>query len=234
MKTKNLLVIAVVVLILFSPLTLKLCDLQNTKPQTPTATRAGPIKVACVGDSITQDSDYPSVLQTLLGDNYSVGNFGSRGSTVTLNTWKPYMNQSEFQAAQDFDPDIVVIMLGTNDDLSGARPYNASFEDDYTALITSFLNLEGDQQILIAKPPPIFNDSADLSPAYLWDTIIPKTENVANNLNLPIIDVYDAFGNNSSYFVDGVHPNSQGAELIASQVYDAINAQDDSTNFPDG
>ena len=73
-----------------------------------------------------------------------------------------------------------------------------------------------------------------MSPAYLSDTIIPKTENVANNLNLPIIDVYDAFGNNSSYFVDGVHPNSQGADLIASQVYDAINEQDVSSIFPDG
>jgi lysophospholipase L1-like esterase len=125
-------------------------------------------------------------------------------------------------------------MLGTNDDLSGARPYNASFEEDYTTLITSFQQLDSNPQILIANSPPIFNDSADLSPAYLSDTIIPKTENVANNLNLPIIDVYDAFGNNSSYFVDGVHPNSQGADLIASQVYDAINEQDVSSIFPDG
>jgi acyl-CoA thioesterase I len=229
-RTKKIMVMAIAVVILFSPLTLKLCDLQNTKPQTPTVAKSVPVKVACVGDSITQDSEYPSVLQTLLGENYSVGNFGSRGSTVTLNSWKPYMNQSEFQAAQDFEPDIIVIMLGTNDDLSGARVYNASFEDDYTTLITSFLQLDSNPQVLIAKSPPIFNDSSDLSPTYLSNTIIPKTENVANHLNLPIIDVYDAFGNDSTYFVDGVHPNSQGAELIASEVYGAIS---DAQNTPD-
>ena len=42
-------------------------------------------------------------------------------------------------------------------------------------------------------------------------------------MNLPVIDVYTAFGEHSDYFVDGVHPNSQGAALIASEVYKAIN-----------
>ena len=28
----------------------------------------------------------------------------------------------------------------------------------------------------------------------------------------------------SDYFIDGVHPNSQGATLIATEVYDSINS----------
>lgn len=74
-----------------------------------------PIRVACVGDSITQGSGYPAKLQVLLGTNYSVGNFGVSGSTVTLNSTKPYMNQTAFEKAQQFQPKVVVIMLGTND-----------------------------------------------------------------------------------------------------------------------
>jgi lysophospholipase L1-like esterase len=48
-------------------------------------------------------------------------------------------------------------------------------------------------------------------------------------MNLPVIDVFTAFGNRTDYFVDGVHPNSEGAALIASEVYKAINPQRYST-----
>jgi lysophospholipase L1-like esterase len=158
----------------------------------------------------------------MLGDTYSVGNFGSTGSTVLLNSWKPYMNQSQFKDAQAFNPDIVVIMLGTNDDLKELEQYNESFEEDYSALVSSFQQLESSPQILIANSPPIFSNSSDLSPSYLANTIIPCTFDVANKMCLPLIDVYDSFGNHTDYFQDGVHPNSQGAALIASDVYDAI------------
>ncbi|MGA2386231.1 MAG: GDSL-type esterase/lipase family protein [Candidatus Bathyarchaeia archaeon] len=188
-----------------------------------------PIRVACVGDSITEITGYPSDLQTLLGDNYSVGNFGVSGSTVLLNSWEPYMNQSAFQKALNFQPNIVVIMLGTNDDLQMLRAYNASFEEDYAKLIASFQQLVSTPRIYIVKPPPIFSNSSDLSIPYFNEVIIPKIEDLANNMGLPIIDVYTAFGNHADYFVDGVHPNSQGAALIASEVYKAINPQTCST-----
>jgi lysophospholipase L1-like esterase len=181
-----------------------------------------PIRIACVGDSITEVSGYPSVLQSLLGDNYTVGNFGVSGSTVSLNSWKPYMDQPEFQSAEAFKPDIVVIMLGTNDDLIGLHQYDESFENDYAKLVTSFQQLQSKPQIWIAESPPIFSNSSDLSSDYLANTIIPKTEDLANQMNLPIIDVYNAFGNHTDYLQDGVHPNSQGAELIANEVYNMI------------
>ena len=71
-----------------------------------------PIRVACIGDSITERSSNASDLQTLLGANYSVNNFGVSGSTVTLNSYKPYMQQPQFQIAEDYELDIVIIMLG--------------------------------------------------------------------------------------------------------------------------
>jgi len=182
-----------------------------------------PIRVACVGDSITEITGYPSDLQTLLGDNYSVGNFGVSGSTVLLNSWEPYMNQSAFQKALNFQPNIVVIMLGTNDDLEMLRPSNASFEEDYIKLISAFQQLESNPRIWVVEPPPIFSNSSDLSISYFNGVIVPKIQELANQTNLPIIDVYNAFGDHSDYFVDGVHPNSQGAALIASEVYKAVN-----------
>lgn len=193
------------------------------QPLSPNITvKASPIRVACVGDSITAITGYPSDLQSLLGPGYLVGNFGVNGSTVMLNSWKPYMYQSEFQKALDFKPGIVIIMLGTNDDLEMLRPSNASFEEDYAKLISAFQQLGSKPQIWIVTPPPIFSNSSDLSVPYFSGVIIPKIEELANKMNLPIIDVYNAFGTHSDYFVDGVHPNSEGAALIASEVSKAI------------
>jgi acyl-CoA thioesterase-1 len=218
MKTKMKQIAVVIALIISVPL---IAGFQSTNLQSKDI--FAPIRVACVGDSITAITGYPSDLQLLLGTNYSVGNFGAYGSTVLLNSWKPYMDQPQFQSAMDFRPNIVFIMLGTNDDLQGLRQYNESFEDDYTKLIVSFQSLDSKPQIWIMTPPPIFNNSSDLSNEYLAETLVPHIENLTSSLNLPTININSDFGNHAEYFVDGVHPNSQGASLIASEAYKAIN-----------
>jgi acyl-CoA thioesterase I len=185
-----------------------------------------PIKVACVGDSITEITSYTSHLQSMLGPNYTVGNFGVSGSTVSLNSSKPYMKQPQYTAAQNFDPDIVVIMLGTNDAHSYLQQYSANFVRDYTLLADSFENLSSTKQVIVVKSPPVYNNNLDLNPFFFAQSVIPSIEDVANQQNLPTVDVYDAFGNHSDYTVDGVHPNDEGATIIASQVADAINIDD--------
>jgi sialate O-acetylesterase len=188
-----------------------------------------PIRVTNVGDSITERSSYASDLQTLLGANYSVSNFGVSGSTVTLNSYLPYMQQPQFQRAENYQPNIVVIMLGTNDAHSYLEKYNETFEQDYTKLTHAFQELDNKPQIFIVESPPVFNNSLDLDPTFFSSDIIPHIQNVANTQNIPTVDVYDAFGNHSDYTQDGIHPTDEGATLIASEVYNAINPQDDSS-----
>ena len=216
----KLLALGIIVMIAISGLAAYTVIAINTAPQ--------PIRVACVGDSITQGSGYPDKLQTLLGSNYAVRNFGVSGSTVSQHSTLPYMNQIEFRKAEDFNPEIVVIMLGTND----ANPeiaYNEdNFEADYVRLVNSFEELEGDQYIWVVKSPPIFSDNSAYNNTYLATTVLPHIDNIASQLNLPTVDMYNAFGNRSDYFMDGVHPNADGASLIASNVYDAITLPDGS------
>jgi lysophospholipase L1-like esterase len=180
------------------------------------------IRVACIGDSITRGSGYPAKLQLLLGSNYDVGNFGVDGSTVSLKSSIPYMNQPAYQNALDFDPDIVVIMLGTNDAKPSVMTYNGTFEDDYTTLVSSFQRLDSKPQVYIAESPPVQNSSKTVSASDFSQTVLPDIQDVAQNLSLPIIDVYDAFQNHSDFFMDGVHPDSDGATLIACDVAIAI------------
>src|SRR3990170_2648576 len=148
--TKNVLLAALVVVLTISVsyAALFLANIgNNSKPSTP-------ISVACVGDSITEWSGYPANLQALLGDDYSVGNFGVAGSAVSTNWYKPYMNQSAFQEGKDFEPAIVVIMLGTND----AHTYQSTsnFASDYKLLIGEYGALESKPRIFLVRPPPIF------------------------------------------------------------------------------
>ena len=179
------------------------------------------VRVACVGDSITEGSGYPDNLQIMLGPEYDVGNFGVSGSTVSLNSERPYMKAPARAASEAFQPSIVVIMLGTND-AQASGELNGDFSEDYKTLISEYQALLSEPEIWLVKPPPIFENQLNLSDASLEQGIIPQIEEVANELGLPMIDVYSIMASYPEYFMDGVHPSSEGASVIANQIIQAI------------
>lgn len=187
-------------------------------PIAPTAA----VRVACVGDSITAASGYPTYLQTMLGENYTVGNFGVMGSAVTFKSDKPYVNQFAFQRAKVFNPDIVVIMLGTNDARTNNYPHIEDFSENYKRIVSDFQALQTQPEIWLVEPPPIYNNTMDLKETNLVQGVLPNIQQVSIDLHLPVINVYAALTNHSEYFGDGVHPSSEGAELIANEVYSAV------------
>ena len=114
-------------------------------------------------------------------------------------------------------------MLGTNDAQPSLHRYNTSFVDDYVKLVAAFQGLSSKPKIWIVLPPPIFSNQDDkIDPEYFKLTIIPAIEQVARETNLPIVDVYSALISHSNFFPDGLHVNSEGAKLIADQIYKAI------------
>ena len=189
-----------------------------------------PIRVACVGDSITQGTEYPADLQMLLGSRYNVNNFGKGGAMISLNSDNPYVDDSQFQDAKEFKPNIVIIMLGTNDAHMGLNQTNASFIKDYLELVSEFQGLASNPQVWIVMPPPIFSNEGGLNSTYFSQNVIPSIEQVGNKMDLPVIDVYTPLIVHAEYFPDGVHPNGEGAQLIASIIYNAIISQDNATS----
>ena len=215
-KKLMLLAISLAILIISSGIAAFYMSTQNKN------TKEDKIRVACVGDSITEGTDYPADLWMLLGANYTVGNFGVGGSAVSLDAEKPYMKESAFQEAKAFQPNIVVVMLGANDASPINSKGNVSFVEDYVKLVREFQALSTKPKIYIVKPPPVFSNGTGLNPEYFADNVIPSIEEVANQTNLPIINVYSALVNSSIFFPDGVHPNAEGAKLIANEIYKAI------------
>ena len=180
------------------------------------------IHVACVGDSITEGSGYPANLQAMLGARYFVGNFGVTGSAVSLDSETPYINQSAFQRGKSFQPSIVIIMLGTNDAAEYLNRSVGDFAADYRNLVEAYEMLESNPEIWLVRPPPLFDNNLNLSNTNLEQAIIPCIEQVADELDLPVIDVNMVLADCPEYFGDGVHPNKEGAALIASTVCQTV------------
>jgi lysophospholipase L1-like esterase len=193
----------------------------ETQPRTRSPTKT--IHVACAGDSITNGTEYPVDLMTMLGANYTVGNFGVGEATISLESQRPYIDQPEFQSAKKFMPNIIVIMLGTNDAYPSIQQNPGNFTNDYKKLITSFQEISTRPKIFVVLPPPIFSTNAGRpNETALREDVIPLIKQVANETNLATIDVHTALINHPDYFWDGIHPNNKGARVIATQVYDTI------------
>ena len=179
-------------------------------------------RVACLGDSITQITSYPSDLQTLLGSKSTVGNFGVSGSTVIFTSPKPYMYEAAIISAIQFQPTTVIIMLGTNDARSDVYSSIDLFVSDYKQIISQFQSLKSKPKIFLVIPPPVFNNTLNISGADLLSGVDPRIAQVANETGLPLINVYAQLANHPDYFPDGVHPNNQGAQVIADVIYQQI------------
>jgi lysophospholipase L1-like esterase len=177
-----------------------------------------------MGDSITEISGYPEDLQKLLGNNSLVGNFGVRGATVSFGSVNPYYFTEEYPDAVDFQPSTVVLMLGTNDARADAHEFIDSFTGNYKSIIKGIQNSGNSNkaQIYLVKPPPVLENDFNISSTVLAEEVIPKIEQVAAELNLPIIDLYTPVLNHPEYYLDGVHLNSEGAQVIADLIYQAI------------
>lgn len=192
-----------------------------------------PIKVACVGNSITygygiddpQHNSYPAQLQQMLGDSYIVGNFGKSGTTVTRNGFRPYMNEPEFHDAMAFAGDIVVIHMGINDTDPRVWPHLADeFVGDYLALVDSLRSANPAAKFYIARLAPVTHIHKRFkSGTRDWRLQVQSLiESIAAYTGAQLID-FDAPLNKRTYLIpDAVHPTREGATLLAETVYGAI------------
>lgn len=190
------------------------------------ATQEGsPVRVACVGDSITEGTGYTVELWGLLGSNYVVGDFGVGGARVLLSSDNSYMFSTAFQVAKQFQPHIVIVMLGTNDAQLNLNQTNQGFISDYTALVTEIKSFTSKPELWIVKPPPVFPNDSDLDPEFFRQNVIPSLSQVANQMNLRLIDVYTPLSSHQEFFLeDGVHPNVEGAQAIANIIFNALSS----------
>lgn len=193
-----------------------------------------PIRVACVGNSITygagienRDRDsYPAVLGQMLGQTYDVRNFGFSARTTLMKGDFPYMKEGMFRDVQTFNPDIIIIKLGTNDSKPWNWVHKKDFPKDMQTMISTFSALPAKPKIYLCYPAKVHKYQYGINDSTIVDGIIPVIKKLAEKNELEIIDLHTATENMGEHFPDAVHPDPVGANRIAETVYQALTGKE--------
>lgn len=205
------------------------------------------VKVACIGNSITDGHGidvatqfgYPALLQQMLGDNYWVKNFGVSARTMLNKGDNPYMNEMAWKDAVAFNPDIVIIKLGTNDSKPQNWQYGAEFKNDLKQMITTLRPdlaqpqkkkgkksknvLPAKPQIILCTPIPAFKSTWNINDSIIANSIIPIQQEAAREYGLQVIDLHTLFADKSDLVQsDGIHPNEKGVKRMAEIIAETL------------
>ena len=203
-------------------------------------------RVACIGDSITYglglpdraNESYPVQLQKLLDEKfpgqYEVRNFGNSGRGIYLdsmrgNEKRGFRYMPEHKAALDWKPDIVICNLGINDNGEYIKEYTGGrtrgqFEGDYLALLGDYRTANPNAKFAIwtklsplaegqkfYRSPEPFLMQADL------EAVAQKMDAVGIDMQEPLREKMDEI-----FARDKIHPNAEGARMIAETTFKAI------------
>lgn len=191
--------------------------------------QVAPIKIACVGNSITEGpgrdnpDSYPLQMQALLGDAYKVVNFGVSGRTLLRKGDYPYWNEPQFEEVKSFQPDVLVIMLGTNDSKPQNWAHAAEFRQDYLDMITEFrASMPADGKVYVILPVPVTRVNFGITPDVMNNEQRLMLYDIIHESGADYIDLYTPFIGKDDLLPDGVHPNVEGLGIMASVIARAI------------
>ena len=203
-------------------------------------------KIACVGDSITRGTfvwrrkrrSYPAQLQEMLGERFCVRNFGVNGHAVQRTADRPYSSSEAFELSGSFEPDVVLIMLGTNDSRGDNWRGVGAFAADYRTLVVHYQSLDSLPRVWLLTPPALFRHARSAKVRYGMDEsavgeMCGAIEHIALELGCGCIDVHRATADHPEAFrFDGVHPGAAGATLIAQAVHRALVGAGEGSSHP--
>ena len=194
------------------------------------------IRVACVGDSITagygvtKGNSYPQQLARMLGDKWDVKGFGVSGATLLNTGDRPYQKEYICKLAVEFKADVIIVMLGTND----TKPKNwaliDAFEADYKDLLAKLTAPNTKPRVFIARPCVVLGKGAfGISEENLIKEL-PKIDAIAKDVGAEVVDIHGvtaaAAKEKPALIPDNVHPNSDGAALLAGAFHKSLTGKD--------
>lgn len=195
-------------------------------------------RVACVGDSETRglgsssiNMSYPSRMSRELGSEYIVGNFGRDGAYAnmhhTANTALnehdlSYIRQPEYQQALDFNPNIVIIMFGTDDSAQNLWD-SESFKAGLETIVRRFKALETKPVIYIMIPPTIEDSYYSRLRLIQTETLkeeVPKiVKELAREVDVHLIDLRELYDMSKGLVSrDRIHPSDEGYRVMTEYI----------------
>lgn len=214
MKLQKLFVVALLVCVIFSSVSFAVT------------------KWACVGDSITvgwklkETDTYCYKLGVLLGSEYETTNFGHSARTMLRApiSGQPYWDSPMFTDSQAYNPDIVTIMLGTNDAHQNNMPeLLPDYEQDYIDMVNIYKNLPSQPRVICLTVPPVKPQSDRYEGIFL---INPVIFDVAAATETEVIDIYTALINSGlsdqDMWKDPIHLNAPAHTVVAETIYNYV------------
>ena len=192
------------------------------------------VRVACIGNSITDGSGidmrsqfgYPAQMQNLLGEGYHVENYGVGARTMLNKGDHPYMKEQAWREALDFNPNIAIIKLGTNDSKAHNWQYGKEFAHDMQQMIDSLKRLPSSPKIYLMLPLVASNKMVnpnDINNTVIENEIIPIIRKLAKKNKCEIIDIRERMTSKPEFMLsDGVHPSAKGAAEMAKAIAEII------------
>lgn len=196
---------------------------------------SGPIRVSCVGDSITfgqgvfmhrKQWSYQAFLSELLGPEYTFFNYGLSNRTLLPVGNDYYFKEEIGKTAWNTKADILIFMLGTNDSKQILWD-EARFEKEYMKVVEHYKQMQCFKQIYIMIPPKVFDarpGKKGCNTFVIEKNVAPIVRRVALACGVNLIDLYALTRNHSEWFPDKLHPNKEGNQAIAREIAKHIQA----------
>ena len=187
---------------------------------------SGQATVVCFGDSIT-NRGYYKTLSHLLGVRTINAGVGGHSSAQGLRRIK--------QDVLDHQPDVVVILFGTNDmRVDSPKVYvpAAQYRKNLRAMVDACAELGA--RVVLCTPPPIEADTyftrhkkEDFDKHGGLEKLLQDyhaaAQAVAARQGLPIVDLYTVLRREPEWLSkDGVHPSPQGNSILAKHIAEAV------------
>lgn len=198
-----------------------------------------PVRVACIGDSITfgarcpREKRWSNCVQEILGDKFAIHNFGVNGRTMLTRGNLPYIHTREYALAQSVHADIYLIALGTND----SKPYNwdahkKDFSENAKTMIETIRRDTPKAEIFLLTPIPADEPGYEIRGDVIAKEIVPLVKKIAKENKCGVIDTYSIMKKHlkkadkfTDLLPDGVHPNAEGHSLMAEFIAEELRSR---------
>ncbi|CAJ1947311.1 unnamed protein product [Cylindrotheca closterium] len=194
----------------------------TTPSAAPTASpTAAPLRVACAGDSLTlgrsgnSGASYPQQLQGLLGSGFGVRNYGRNAANAMDGFGVPYIGTPNFAFSMDLNPDIYLLMLGTND-MKYWREASHRYAAGMNQIMKQVRAASPGVRIILAIPPWVKPNDFGISNDILVNNIQPRIREIASANQVELVNMYMATINqHDMYSFDNLHLNEKGYAALA-------------------
>ncbi|TVQ35216.1 MAG: arylesterase [Wenzhouxiangella sp.] len=180
---------------------------------------AGPVaaqtKILVIGDSLSdaynmpREAGWAHLLSERLGDSHRVINASISGETTAGG-----LNRLDGLAA-DFEPDVLLVILGGNDGLRALSP--RQIETNLAAIIEAGLAAGARVALMQIRMPP------NLGQAYVsrFEAIYPR---LAERYGISLLPFFldDLFDQPGMMMADGIHPTIEAQPLMLERLWPAL------------